>query len=457
FPEDLELSNLKNLFLKNNLLENLPTSFGKLNKLKILDLSNNRLKNLPESVGDFTDLEELYLNGNMLSALPNLSKTSLKVLNFAKNEIKNLPTDFGKLQNLQFVDLSLNRLTFYELAPLLNMKFANAIYDPQKTILAPSEISVKLYEDYDLESFAKNFNGNNTYIWFKNNSISTQKQENFGFRNMNKDQIGVYFCEVKNVLFPLLTLRRQETFVKLSCQGSSPILVDVSPALQVCEGETVTLSSKLSNNSEIRWLKDGKLIQNTSNNLRVFESGNYVAEVVADGCTKSSEILQVHFIKSAPILLSLNSDGYTLQANFLDKNAIFQWFVNNEIVAVTQNPVYEVIQRGIYYVKVTNVGCQSISNEVAVQKVSPTATEDEANVENMLVFPNPSHDILFLKSAENLSEIKIYDALGRCQATILPKNNAGIYEIQTEKLNSGVYFLQVKTAKGTFQKQFLKN
>jgi hypothetical protein len=82
--------------------------------------------------------------------------------------------------------------------------------------------------------------------------------------------------------------------------------------------------------------------------------------------------------------------------------------------------------------------------------------EKELN-DNLLIYPNPANSILNIRSENYLGKSTIYitDILGK-QVTELKSNDLYNTSINIEQLNSGVYFLQVKTEKGLIVKKFIK-
>lgn len=104
-PQVLSFSNLRELYLQENQLTNLPDSFGlKLPKLEILDLRDNRLFVFPVQL---------------------LQLRNLQYLNLSENQIAFFPKDFAALQNLQILDIRGNR--FAKIPPpvfqLKNLKY----------------------------------------------------------------------------------------------------------------------------------------------------------------------------------------------------------------------------------------------------------------------------------------------------------------------------------------------
>ena len=69
----------------------------------------------------------------------------------------------------------------------------------------------------------------------------------------------------------------------------------------------------------------------------------------------------------------------------------------------------------------------------------------------IVVFPNPSTDILKIKSINDINEIRLYNVFGGLILEKEIKNcEAGI---NVSKINSGVYFLEFNTSKGNISKK----
>ncbi|KAJ3289122.1 hypothetical protein HK104_007720 [Borealophlyctis nickersoniae] len=82
-------------------------------KLLVLDLSGNALSVLPRQIVALRDLRELYLAENNLTEVPVEVEglVKLEVLDLAKNEIGGLPSGiFARMHRLEHVDLSSNKL-----------------------------------------------------------------------------------------------------------------------------------------------------------------------------------------------------------------------------------------------------------------------------------------------------------------------------------------------------------
>lgn len=84
---------LKELYIENNQLEQLPASLGLMPNLEVLDCRHNLLKQLPDTICHAQGLRELLLEDNLLTHLPeDLDHlVNLKVLTLMNNPMEDPP------------------------------------------------------------------------------------------------------------------------------------------------------------------------------------------------------------------------------------------------------------------------------------------------------------------------------------------------------------------------------
>jgi len=79
------------------------------------------------------------------------------------------------------------------------------------------------------------------------------------------------------------------------------------------------------------------------------------------------------------------------------------------------------------------------------ENLSTTLSIDQNMLNNFSVYPNPTSDILRVKSANTISQIDIYNQLGQ-----LVLINSDQNMIDTSSLNQGTYFCKIKDENGSF-------
>ncbi|XP_071841435.1 leucine-rich repeat-containing protein 47-like [Apostichopus japonicus] len=127
-PKGLEnLTQLKNLVLRGNILTSVPSTIGQLCALRTLDLSSNNVESLPDTLGELIELYSLDVSNNQLTDLPESVSdlVNLTVLNVSNNKLKSLSqicTHF--LAHLSEVIASQNEITVldHEISELSALK-----------------------------------------------------------------------------------------------------------------------------------------------------------------------------------------------------------------------------------------------------------------------------------------------------------------------------------------------
>ncbi len=103
-------------------------------------------------------------------------------------------------------------------------------------------------------------------------------------------------------------------------------------------------------------------------------------------------------------------------------------------------------------------GCSDESEEVCAT-TEPDGVEELEAAFN--IYPNPVENELFIETEMNVEEISIYDVYGRLCRTdasnASTSNAMDTFNVSVRGLNSGIYFINIKTDKGNVVKRFVKN
>ena len=130
------------------------------------------------------------------------------------------------------------------------------------------------------------------------------------------------------------------------------------------------------------------------------------------------------------------------------------------ILNTTQNPVAGTqLAPGVNLVSITaedEYGNQSTCNfEINVGYLSL----DEIDLSGIEIYPNPATDWVNIKNSKglNLEQAIIYDLTGNLIITTQLIENKSEHHLDISRLNTGIYFVVIKTIEGQFIQQLIKN
>ena len=98
-----------------------------------------------------------------------------------------------------------------------------------------------------------------------------------------------------------------------------------------------------------------------------------------------------------------------------------------------------------------------IITNVAQTTVATLSTDEFALANSSIVlYPNPTTNVLHLESQQAIKQISIYDISGRQIKDIAVIGLKMNLDISTETLSAGTYFVKIKTINGALVKKFIK-
>ena len=93
------------------------------------------------------------------------------------------------------------------------------------------------------------------------------------------------------------------------------------------------------------------------------------------------------------------------------------------------------------------------SEEVCVKTLSGVGVGELTSSFN--IYPNPVGDKLFIETEATVEEVSVYDVYGRLQVTEAPSHQ-DVIRVDVTDLNSGIYFVKVRTENGEAVRRILK-
>ena len=91
-----------------------------------------------------------------------------------------------------------------------------------------------------------------------------------------------------------------------------------------------------------------------------------------------------------------------------------------------------------------------------IDKYEDTTGINDNLMADFNVYPNPVKDRLYIETSTQIQSIEVYDVYGRLQVTKTPSHQ-GDLSVDVSDLNSGIYFVKVKTEEGNIVKRIIKN
>ena len=94
-----------------------------------------------------------------------------------------------------------------------------------------------------------------------------------------------------------------------------------------------------------------------------------------------------------------------------------------------------------------------VESDESAEACGKTLGESIAELSSAInVYPNPVNDKLYIETEVAIEEVVVYDVYGRQQLAVGGQQSA----VSVANLNSGVYFIKVRTENGEVVKRFVK-
>ncbi|MFL0162187.1 S8 family serine peptidase [Aquirufa salirivi] len=238
-------------------------------------------------------------------------------------------------------------------------------------------------------------------------------------------------------------------------------LASISPFgdLTVCQGASVSIQGKASDNTLIQWFLNGKAIDGATNlQYKALTKGKY--EMVASyngSCPATAPGLTINIGTIPTPTVSYATGILQAPANA----SVYQWFYGITAITGANQASYIPVQSGAYQVKITDVnGCLAVSDYINVVIL---ATKKENPYPQLTLFPNPTKEYIQIgipdQSMRDEYHIEIWDLQGKMVLEKVIGSSAfsgNNMSLDVRSLPSGSYVLRMADFPSQAPVKFIK-
>ncbi|MDI6833423.1 MAG: choice-of-anchor J domain-containing protein, partial [Bacteroidales bacterium] len=218
--------------------------------------------------------------------------------------------------------------------------------------------------------------------------------------------------------------------------ASAPIASFTYSPSNICKGMQVQFTNTSQNATSYSWSFPGgnPSTSTQTNPVVTFNTAStYTITLTAYNGTLSdtySQSITINHIPQAPTISTISNNPIILQSSATSGN---QWYKDNNPIPGATNQTYQVVTNGTYFVKLTANGCTSgPSNSISITSIN------DYNSDEIIIYPNPAQDILYIQTNYTILEAILYDNLGR----LITSTNE--QQLNLENATNGVYHLIIK-------------
>lgn len=383
--------------------------------LRSLNCDQNQITSL--EIGNLIRLKSLLCSLNLLTSLDLTGLTQLITLECAENILTQI--DFANATNIQFLSCKFNFLSVLEINNLVNLQTLECDYN-QLTTLNISALTQLTTLNCPSNQFT---------------ALNLSSLVNLTTLNCASNQLTAIEVSNLNHLISLNCANNQITSLDLTNLTNLTILN--------CESNQISTPLILTNMTDLTSLycQDNfipAITFNETQNIEVLDcSANQI--ITLDASSLSS--LSVLNGQNNPLLTTLNIKNGNIEP-FLNLSGNLNL---NYICADTAQ--ISTIENLIAQYGYTNCQVNALCN---------LSTPDLATNTSILVYPNPTKNLLHLKTNEidTLKSIYIYNLLGQTVMTVTNTKNVSTLDVSS--LKTGSYFIKIVTVKGINSGKFVK-
>ena len=128
---------------------------------------------------------------------------------------------------------------------------------------------------------------------------------------------------------------------------------------------------------------------------------------------------------------------------------------HNRFLNKSDSNQYINIENNLGYAEHSSINPNRESSHWELKEVTNTLDLNEATLRNVLIFPNPTNDIVTIESFNHISNLTVYDILGKQLNLDSVINSSSKLQFSVKNFNSGIYYIKIKNNLGTTTKKLI--
>ncbi|MFL5764256.1 MAG: T9SS type A sorting domain-containing protein [Bacteroidia bacterium] len=239
-----------------------------------------------------------------------------------------------------------------------------------------------------------------------------------------------------------------------------------SSNIAICPNTTDSaMISLIYGGTNFSWYKNGVLLPDTNDTIKVFAAGVYRAliEIGTTGEYMWSEPITItHSAVPVVNVTQATHDTLICPSETIVLNGAsggtLKWYRNGTLIPGATASTYAATMSGSYnQLKINTAGCMdsaAVAYVIYDQLTGCSTGIDDQNHESVRLYPNPVDSYLFVESQEMINSIVLYDVVGK--EVFRSENKDQKMKLDLSGLVSGIYFVKITTQSGETIKKIQK-
>ena len=113
------------------------------------------------------------------------------------------------------------------------------------------------------------------------------------------------------------------------------------------------------------------------------------------------------------------------------------------------------IENNLGYAEHSSINASWESAQWELKEVPNILDLNKTTFKNVLLFPNPTNDLVTIQSFNHISNLTVYDIIGKRLNVDIVTTSSSKLQFSVKNLNSGIYYIKIKNNLGTITKKLI--